>query len=399
MKTKKHTVNDELCDKAYDEALRVLRNCSHPLGMKASASVHGYPQIWSRDSMIALLGATCIKDAKVRRSLKSSFNILAKRQTSLGAIPNNVDVRTLKPNFQAYADCGLWFVIGNAIFFKQTSDKIFLKKNYPAIKKVLRWYEYQDVDQTGLISMAEASDWEDLFAVRGKGLYVNILYYLALKNAGFIAKQLGDKTQSGICKKKARQVHSLINKYFWYNGDTHTRCYVNFITTHAKIYFGTESYKKKELSKLINKCILPCKTILRTETYYLPYITFRDFGEWFDSFGNLLAILSGIADDRRPRLLLNFIKRNNLVNPFPIKAIHPHIPHGGKDWREYYHHGNRNSPHQYHNGGIWPFLGGFYVAVLVKMKKYSEAQKALRSLARLNKQGKKYPWEFNYPNS
>ncbi|MBU89998.1 hypothetical protein CMO94_00535 [Candidatus Woesearchaeota archaeon] len=230
---------------------------------------------------------------------------------------------------------------------------------------------------------------------QGKGLYVNILYYLALKNAGFIAEQLGDKTQLGICKKKARQTHSIINKYFWYNGDTHTKCYVNFITSHAKIYFGTENYKKNDLSNLVKKCILPCKTILQNDSYYLPYITFRDFGERFDSFGNLLAILSGIADEKHSRLLLDFIKRNNLANPFPIKAIYPTIAHGGKDWREYYHHSNRNLPHQYHNGGIWPFLGGFYVAALVKMKEYTEAKKVLTSLALLNKKGKESSWEFN----
>ncbi|MBU89997.1 hypothetical protein CMO94_00530 [Candidatus Woesearchaeota archaeon] len=134
MKTKK-SVGNGLCDKAYDEALKVPRNCSHTSGIKASAKTSGYPQIWARDSMITLLGATCIKDAKIKNSLKSSFNILAKEQSLLGIIPNNVDVRSLKPNFQAYADGGLWFVIGNANFFKQTNDKNFLKKNYPAIKK------------------------------------------------------------------------------------------------------------------------------------------------------------------------------------------------------------------------------------------------------------------------
>ena len=157
--------NDNICDIAYNEALRVLRFCSHPTGMKASAKSQGYHQIWARDSMITLLGASLVKDIKIHISLKSSINILAKNQSPLGIIPNNVDVRTLKPNFQAYADCGPWFVIGNAVFFRQTNDKNFLKKNYPTVKKVLRWYEYQDVDQTGLVNMAEASDWEDLFAV------------------------------------------------------------------------------------------------------------------------------------------------------------------------------------------------------------------------------------------
>ena len=254
MRTKK-SVDDGLCDQAYSEALKVLRLCSHPLGMKASASLKGYPQIWARDSMITLLGASLTKDSKIKEALKSSIKILGEKQSKLGEIPNNIDTKSLKPNFQAYADGGLWYIIGNFIFFKQFGDKKFLRYNFPNIKRTLNWYEYQDVNQSGLINIAEASDWEDLFAVRGNGLYVNVLYYLALKNTGIIANILDDKKYSNFCLKKAREVRNNINKYLWYNGDTHTRCYVKFSTSHAKINFGTETYSYKDLVSLVKKCI------------------------------------------------------------------------------------------------------------------------------------------------
>ncbi len=90
-----------------------------------------------------------------------------------GAIPNNVDCATLHPNFRAYADGGLWWVIGSAL----------LAPDPDAVREVLRWYEYQDVDQSGLLSMQESSDWQDLFCTRGKGLYLNCLYVLALRSA------------------------------------------------------------------------------------------------------------------------------------------------------------------------------------------------------------------------
>jgi len=395
MKKRNSISHDDLCDRAYNEAVKILRLCSHSCGIKASAKIHGYPQIWARDSMITLLGASLVNDDKICNSLKASFDILMKKQSPLGLIPNNVDVKSLKPNFQAYADAGLWFVIGNAFFFKQSGDKKFLKHNYSAIQKTLKWYEYQDVDQTDLINMAEATDWEDLFAVRGKGLYVNVLHYLALLNASFIASQLGNKEHEHTYKKKAKIVKSRLNEYFWYNGDTHTECYIRFITSHAKINFGTEYFNRKNLGDLVKKCILPCKTILQKDSYYLSYLTFRDFGEWFDSFGNSLAILSGVADKKQAESLLKFIKKYGLIKPYPIKAIYPPISSGEKDWRHYYPTGNLNFPHQYHNGGVWPFLGGFYVAALVKMKKYSEAHKALYSLALLNKKGKESSWEFN----
>ena len=129
--------------------------------------------------------------------------------------------------------------------------------------------------------------------------------------------------------------------------------------------------------------------------YYLPYITFRDFGEWFDSFGNILTLLSGIADEKQSKNLLQCMKKYKISDPYPIKAIHPPISYGEKDWRHYYQTGDKNLPNQYHNGGIWPFLGGFYVVALVKMKQYSEAKIVLRSLAHLVKQGKEKEWEFN----
>ena len=36
---------------------------------------------------------------------------------------------------------------------------------------------------------------------------------------------------------------------------------------------------------------MPEKRYLTDEQYYLPYLGFRSLGEWFDSFGNILAIL------------------------------------------------------------------------------------------------------------
>jgi glycogen debranching enzyme len=52
-------------------------------------------------------------------------------------------------------------------------------------------------------------------------------------------------------------------------------------------------------------------------------------------------------------------------------------------------------PYQYHNGGIWPFIGGFYVTALVKAGRIDDAYKNLVKLAEANRRGKKVEWEFN----
>ncbi len=382
--------NDKLIDEAYGRATNVLRKCSHKYGLKASALSEergGYPQVWARDSMITLLGASFVNDKKIQKAIRASIDILRKNISSMGVIPNNVDTRTLKPNFQAYADGGAWFVLGNATFFEQTGDLAFLKKNWSAVKKVMLWYDYQDVDQSGLVSTQEASDWEDLFATRGKGLNVNVLRYRALRAAALMARKIGRGGEGEEFLKKAQVARRKINEHFWYKGDIDIFC-------HIKSCFGVEltagmvSYCQREGS-------LPRKESLRKESYYLPYLSFREFGEWFDSLGNLMAVLSGVANKKQSEIILKFIKKHKVAGPFPIKAIHPAIHPGEKDWRGYYRLSNLNFPNRYHNGGIWPFLGGFYIATLVKMKKYSEARAALESLAWLNKKGKNSEWEFN----
>jgi glycogen debranching enzyme len=64
-------------------------------------------------------------------------------------------------------------------------------------------------------------------------------------------------------------------------------------------------------------------------------------------------------------------------NFFPF--IKPEDP----DWHERY--SSFNNPGDYHNGGIWPFICGFYVAALVAAKKYTLAMEKLIVLTRCNK--------------
>ena len=52
----------------------------------------------------------------------------------------------------------------------------------------------------------------------------------------------------------------------------------------------------------------------------------------------------------------------------------------------------RNVPHQYHNGGVWPFIGGFHVAALEKAGRHQEAEAVLVRLAELNRRGDFCEW-------
>src|SRR5438045_1346095 len=184
-----------IIDEVYAAAVASLQRCCTPQGIRASAGLTGHTQVWARDAIIALLGGSLVPDESLRTGVRASLELLKSRQASCGAIPNNVDSLSLRPNFRAYADAGLWWIIGTNI----------VSPDPDTVARILSWYDCQDVDQSGLLSMQESSDWQDLFCTRGKGLYLNCLYVLALESAGQ--------------HQHAVDVRGRINEFFWYRGD------------------------------------------------------------------------------------------------------------------------------------------------------------------------------------
>jgi hypothetical protein len=346
-----------------DAAVASLRTCAHEAGLKASGRRVGHHQVWTRDTMIALLGGALCGDSVVRTALEKSVALLKAHQAPTGAMPNNVEAVSLRPNFRAYADSGLWWIIGSSI----------LAPDKETVERILRWYECQDVDQSGLLSMQESTDWQDLFCTRGKGLYLNCLYILALEAAGRVL-------DSPSCFARANLVRDRINNFFWYRGDGN-------LLPHIRHTFSTENVEDQD--SLGRKRWLPRKYALLSEQHYLPWLGFRACGEWFDSLAHVLAILAGVPSPEQTSTILSFIRRHGLA-AHPMKALTPCVEPGSPDWREYY--GMLNAPRLYHNGGIWPFIGGFWVAALVRCGLHDEAAEALQSLAELNREGEFNEW-------
>jgi hypothetical protein len=125
-----------------------------------------------------------------------------------------------------------------------------------------------------------------------------------------------------------------------------------------------------------------------------PYYAFWSYkihsSERFDLLGNSLAILSGIASPTRADEMISWIeeecaamrKRGELAVDLPPNFF-PFIKPEDPDWHARYE--IYNKPGEYHNGGIWPFICGLYVAALVAGKRYKLAEKKLMTLTRILK--------------
>ena len=105
---------------AYEKAIQVVKECSTPHGLFASAGKKGYNAVWARDSIITFLGASLIKDDKLKETFKQSLIILANNQSKLGQIPNCVDKYSeRKPHVDYQSiDSTLWFIIGEYAYKK-----------------------------------------------------------------------------------------------------------------------------------------------------------------------------------------------------------------------------------------------------------------------------------------
>jgi glycogen debranching enzyme len=377
----------------------VLRGNARDIGLLSAR--HAYQQVNGRDAMVGGLGLMLLDDADHdvhRRSIET----LASGQSRLGNIPFGVgfpdvpdesfvasggtfatsasaDDRCRPTVDTIHAGCVdncLWYILGHYVYFQTVGDRDFLRRYWPSIGRAYLWLQYQDINECGLLEVHEAMDWADLFANRYNVLYDNALWCAVHRAMGHLASALGEPAQPYY--DEARSCRFKLNLLLWVGPEVN------------RDLAWVEENRKEWLYP-----IKRTDTELVTRPYYLPYMAFRDYAERFDTLGNMLAILLDVASPAQADRILDYTHEVGLDEPYPIRALYPVIQPGDRDWRHYYWVRNLNQPHHYHNGGIWPFVGGFYVAALVKAGRLPEAEYQLARLAKLNSLGRKGSWEFN----
>jgi glycogen debranching enzyme len=117
---------------------------------------------------------------------------------------------------------------------------------------------------------------------------------------------------------------------------------------------------------------------------YLSFVNLSFAGDEGDVFGNLLAILCGLAGDARANEIVKTLLAAGVADPYPIRVVTRPITKEHELWRGYMARHQQNQPHQYHNGGIWLFVGGFWVLALAMLGKRELARAELAKLAHAN---------------
>jgi Alkaline and neutral invertase len=343
------TANRQEIETAKKAAIEVLLHNAHGTyrGLPRTAG-WGYPEPYTRDLMFSIFGIAVSGNQKLIESIRRVLETLAKNQTKHGHIPSLVH----DTEDRGSSDTTPLFLLGVGIFRKLSGDSGFLND---AVEKALIWMEYQSPSDRYLVAQQPTSDWRDEQWVTGYGLFVNTLVYCCLR-------LLGRHQRADLMIRE-------LSRFTVTGGTIHHGVREGLAVKH-KPFYAFWSYKIHS-------------------------------SERFDLLGNSLAILSGIASPSRADDMISWIeeecsgmrKRGELAVDLPPNFF-PFIKPEDPDWQIRY--SKYNNPGEYHNGGVWPFVCGFYVAALVAGKRYQLAEKKLVSLTRIIKTSRTGSVEFGF---
>jgi len=322
---------------------------------------------------MAVTGTLKLKDEGIRECQKNTLITLLKNTSSIGQVPGYVNIETRKPEFSGVGgicsiDSNLWLIIACYDYIQEYRDIPLLKAQIGKLYSIMSWLRCLDSNNDNLLEIPEAGDWTDLFGRSYHVLYDEVLWYRANLCFGLLLESLHRYQEAALYLEHAESIRTVILEKFWPSTNMLRREQFTFADTQYSI---------------------------GDARYLIAEITPFNFNWRCDVFGNLLASLFNVLDAERSKKVLRFLWGVGVNDPFPVTNIYPSVESGSPDWKQYYVVNSLNLPHHYHNGGIWPFIGGFWVRFLHHLGLRSIATRELLKVARINRRGIFREWEFN----
>jgi len=124
-------------------------------------------------------------------------------------------------------------------------------------------------------------------------------------------------------------------------------------------------------------------------SFWLPFFSPLGYGYRFDALANALVMLFGIGTEEQADAVDAYINRDVVVKETPLlPAFCPVITPKDERWEDLqmtFSYQFKNEPYEYHNGGLWPMVNGFYAAGLARRGKVEEARRILLAVHEANR--------------
>lgn len=360
-------------DYSTNEALKQLQSAATPYGILASTTDEdNYRRVWARDAVISGLGGLLYGDELTTESLRASLEILAQTQGEEGQIASNVlvsnagDVEHVSyGGLAGRVDPIPWYIIGVTNYVEKRGDHDFLSKHQKCVESALKLLKCWEFNGRGLIYMPQGGDWADEFLYHGYALNVQLLRFWALHSYGKL-------TDNPEYQEQAETLRKIIVGNYW-------------LTTQSS---PTNLYHPKATKLYLDES--------GPTEYLLPCFTPGGYDSEFDFLSNAIAALVGVLDREQVSSVLQF--GNGIIAELGCKiapAFWPPVESSDPRWpllESSYLTRFKNRPYQYHNGGVWPMITGWWGAALVEFGEASKARELQQEMKSFNSCG-----EISYP--
>lgn len=371
----------QLIATGYEQALVTLRKNITPLGFSACSladnTVTGtdvnYRSVWARDGCFTVVQTIEMDDPDLRQAQLLTLRTLLDAVAPNGQVPANVRIDDRTPEYTGVGgicsiDSGLWLILAVYHYVTATGDMSLLNEYAPTLRRCMEWLSAHDSNNDGLIEVPEAGDWTDLFGRSYQVLYDEVLWYRANVCYGRLLEYQQEFERAADYLRWSQHIAGRIKASFWPSTAVDPKATATFADR---------------------------QTSLGDAQYLIAEITPFAFNWRCDVFGNIFAFLTNVVDIERARTAFRFMWGVGVNNPYPVANLYPAVQSGDPDWRPYYTVNLLNLPHHYHNGGLWPFIGGLWVRFVHRLGLHDLASHELVKLAEMNRLGRNREWEFN----
>ena len=359
-----------LFEEGYARAVGLLKECSTEDGFVASATKRdNYHRVWSRDGCIVGLAALMSGDAELIETCRRTIETLAAHQGHHGEIPSNVDTQSGRISYGGTVgrvDGNLWFLICCYEYWRRTEDDAFIERLYETIEKTRFLLGAWEYNARGLLYVPQTGDWADEYIQQGYVLYDQLLYLQAKRGCSALHRWFHG-TEDHVARDQNSRLKRLIRANYWLLESDHVPDDV----------YHEVLYRKAERAG--------CRC---GERHWVPFFSPSGYGYRFDALANTLVSLLDVAeDDQRARVDAHIAKEISQDGARLLPAFDPVITPKDEDWQDLqmgFSYTFKNKPFEYHNGGLWPMVTGFYVVDLARRGRNELAREYLAGIHRSN---------------
>ena len=287
-------------------------------------------ETWGRDTFISLPGLMLATGRfKEAKKVLLDFTCLIKQ----GLIPNFVGDRSGEPAYNT-VDATLWYVNAVLQFLKYTGDFTFIQKQlWEGLKVIIDCHEKGTtfgirLEGDGLLAHGSRLTWMDaevdgqaVTPRAGKAVEIQALWYNALKTLQLLANKFKEASLAEKYAGMAREARESFNKKFW---NSESGCLFDVVET-----FGVDA-------------------ALRPNQIIAAALDFTMLGN--DKNGQVVDVV-----------------HRELLTPFGLRTL----ARGDTRYRGMYVGDRWSRDQAYHNGTVWPWLLGPYVAACRKAQSSS----------------------------